>query len=189
MQCHRFATLVLGSTLAATMPSTADAEERRQQAERLRQAALLVRAEFALEALGYGIDPPDGLPDDRTRAALRHFGRGAGLPGPAPVSQTLVAALEAAAVVLAAERAALAMGRRDAEERLVRADLAAKARRSLPRTSEPRQEGQQLLPVRVGQREEAAAAGRRLAVVPGDGVAQARCPAVVQEGGALAQTP
>jgi hypothetical protein len=128
MRRARLAVVMLGLGLAtAVPPAVAIAEGRVRQGEQLRRAALLVRAEFALERLGYGIDLPDGLPDARTGAALEHFSRGAGLPGSEPMDQALVAMLEAAAAARAEERLALARARREAEERLVRADLAAKA--------------------------------------------------------------
>lgn len=92
-------------------------------------AALLVRAELALDALGYPVEPPDGMADAATTRALRAFRTRAGLPLSPGVDLALAKALEEAVARAEARRRALAAARRAEEERLVRADLAAKRAR------------------------------------------------------------
>lgn len=77
--------------------------------------------------MGYRIDPPDGMPDARTEAALAAFLHRHALPPATPVSGLLVAVAKAAAELQRAERLVRAGLRRDDEERLVRADLARRA--------------------------------------------------------------
>jgi hypothetical protein len=89
-------------------------------------AAQLARIELALDVMGYRIDPPDGLLDARTETALAALLERQGLPESTPVSQALVAMVEAAAELQRAERAIRTLLRRASEERLLRADLLAR---------------------------------------------------------------
>lgn len=88
------------------------------------QARFLAQIELALDAMGYSIDPPDGLPDARTTAALAMFLERLGLPDATPIGGALAATALAAADLQRAERLVRAELRRDAEERMVRQDLA-----------------------------------------------------------------
>ena len=128
MAVHRIrrvvTTLVLSLALAVAGHAIGT-EDRAGAAQRLHQAATLARAELALDALGYRIDPPDGLPDRLTSRALAWFRRDAGLPAELPVDDPLADVLEAAAALRATTHRALAAARRAAEERLVRADVSA----------------------------------------------------------------
>jgi peptidoglycan hydrolase-like protein with peptidoglycan-binding domain len=110
----------LGFAVAAGGTAAAEGELP-SAAERLREAALLARAELAFDALGYRIDSPDGLPDPLTSHALARFRRDAGLPAETAVDGQLAAVLEAAVALRTATNGALATARRAAEERLVRA--------------------------------------------------------------------
>jgi hypothetical protein len=139
MAVHRIrrivSTLVLSLALAVA-GQAAGADDRAGAARRLHEAATLARAELALDALGYGIDPPDGLPDRLTSRALAWFRRGAGLPAELPVDDPLADVLEAAAALRATTHRALAAARRAAEERLVRADVSAKPARAPLRSAD-----------------------------------------------------
>ena len=107
-----------------------EAEDRPTRTLRLHEAAMLARVELALDALGYRIDPPDGLPDGLTSRALACFRRDARLPAGLPVDGHLATVLEAAVELRAVTHRALAAARRAAEERLVQADLSAKSARA-----------------------------------------------------------
>jgi peptidoglycan hydrolase-like protein with peptidoglycan-binding domain len=103
------------------------------------RAAYLAQIELALDAMGYSIDPPDGLPDPRTAAALAAFLGRHGLPEATPAGAALAAMARAAADLQQAERRVRADLRRAAEERLVRYDLARPATEQLAVADPPAQ--------------------------------------------------